>query len=158
MSESVLIIENSATEALRARLILERDGHSVTIASDGKQGLEMARTRRPDVIVLDSVMPGMSGYEIWERLKGNSLTVDIPVIILTTETGPTQIKPRQALGPNTFVSKPYQPALLSERIQQATAISKEPAIEDLQRELGVVRQQMEVAKRVKTEFLFDDQP
>ncbi len=112
MSKRVLIIEDSPTEALRARLILEQAGYQVSLASDGREGLTQAIDRRPDLIVLDTIMPRMSGYEAYQRLRINPATVDIPILMLLTETEPTDAPCRIGRSTDTYIAKPYAPDLL----------------------------------------------
>ena len=80
----ILIVEDSPTEALRARLILEQEGYQVSLAGDGKEGLAKATEERPDLIVLDTIMPQMSGYEVYPSLRVNPETAHIPVLMLLT--------------------------------------------------------------------------
>ena len=65
MGAKLLIVEDSATEALRTRLILEREGYQISLATDGKECLTKATAEQPDLIILDTIMPRMSGYEAW---------------------------------------------------------------------------------------------
>jgi len=120
MSKSVLIVEDSPTEALRARLVLEREGYQVSLASDGKEGLVRAAEEKPDLIILDTIMPRMSGYEVYPRLRSNPETAHIPVLMLLTETEATEMPRRLGLGSDTYITKPYAPPLLLAGVGKAT--------------------------------------
>ncbi|MCS6939310.1 MAG: response regulator [Roseiflexaceae bacterium] len=83
MAPYVLLVEDSRTQALRFRLELQRRGACVDVAHDGVEGLERARARLPDAIVLDVDLPGMDGYTLCQRLKEERDTAAVPVIMLT---------------------------------------------------------------------------
>jgi PAS domain S-box-containing protein len=119
MSTRILVVEDSATEALRARLVLEREGYTVSVAGDGKEALARASADNPDLIILDTVMPRMSGYEVWERLRADIRTRHIPVILLTPQEGFNDVPHR--LDCDSFVTKPYQPTSLVGRVRDMAA-------------------------------------
>lgn len=121
MAKKVLLVEGSATEALRAKLILDRQGHEVLVASSGVEAIEAAASERPDLIVLDAIMPRLSGYEIWERLMSDSRTADLPVLMVTTAEGPASMSPNQGLVSSRFLVKPYAPEQLVERVERESA-------------------------------------
>ena len=125
MTQRVLIVEDSPTEALRARLILEREGYQVSLASDGKEGLARITEEKPDLVILDGIMPRMSGYEAYQRLKINPSTVDIPILMLLTDT--EAIDAPRGLGPNSdaYIAKPYAPSLLLSGVEKATQAREE---------------------------------
>ena len=87
MSESkkktVLVVEDSPTQALHMQALLEQEGLSILLAHDGKTGLEMAQELGPDLIVLDVQMPGMNGFQVCGELKNRRATKDIPIIMFT---------------------------------------------------------------------------
>jgi threonine synthase len=75
--------EPDVHELLRA--VLEPAGYRVRTSSDGASGLELIRAERPDLVILDLVMPGMSGFEVAHRLRSEPATADIPIIVLTVK-------------------------------------------------------------------------
>ena len=83
MTKRVLVVEDSRTQALRLQLELRRHGLTVEVASTGTTGLEEARPKQPDLIVLDVDLPEMDGYTLCRTLKGDPLTADIPIVMLT---------------------------------------------------------------------------
>ncbi len=120
MSKRILIVEDSPTEALRARLVLEREGYDISPASDGREGLTRAVEEQPDLIVLDSIMPRMSGYEAYLRLKVNPSTADIPILMLLAETEATDAPRGLGLSTDLYIAKPYAPPLLLAGVEEAT--------------------------------------
>ena len=83
MTKRVLVVEDSRTQALRLQLELRRHGLTVELATTGTTGLEEARSKQPDLIVLDVDLPEMDGYTLCRTLKADPLTADIPIVMLT---------------------------------------------------------------------------
>ena len=81
--KTVLVVEDSPTQALHMQALLEQEGLSVLLAHDGKTGLEMAQELGPDLIVLDVQMPEMNGFQVCGELKNRRATKDIPIIMFT---------------------------------------------------------------------------
>ena len=81
--KSVLLIDDEPFFLVMGQDLLEEKGYHVITAQSGREGLEKARTMRPNAILLDVVMPEMDGFETCERLKADLLTQDIPIIMLT---------------------------------------------------------------------------
>jgi signal transduction histidine kinase/DNA-binding response OmpR family regulator len=119
MSTRVLIIEASRTEALRSRLILEREGYQVSLAANGTEGLSKAIEERPDLILLDTIMPHMSGYEVCGRLRLDPRTVGIPIVMLAVEEEQADL-PESDEASDHFLLKPYAPPLLVDKVKQVT--------------------------------------
>jgi DNA-binding response OmpR family regulator len=85
MSMQILLVEDSPTQALRLRLILERDGLKVSVARDGREGLRMAPVLLPDTVVLDVNLPDLDGFQVCQALKDHPATHGTPVIMLTVK-------------------------------------------------------------------------
>ena len=117
---TILIIDDDASVRKVAQFRLEREGYRVLIASNGDEGLRLAKTDRPHVILLDILMPGMDGREVLRRLKGDAETAPIPVILLTViEEHETD----ERIGPGFVdrISKPYHPDQMLQKVQKAIA-------------------------------------
>ena len=76
----ILIIDDDADIVEAMRLVLEKRGHKVSIAEEGNEGLDKARAEKPEVIILDVMMPGLDGFEVARELKGDSRTRDIAIL------------------------------------------------------------------------------
>ncbi len=85
MSAQVLVIEDSPTQGLRLKLVLEKAGLTVDLVPTGREGLSRAVSRAPDVIVLDVNLPDIDGFEVCRSLKEKPATETIPVIMLTVK-------------------------------------------------------------------------
>jgi two-component system phosphate regulon response regulator PhoB len=85
MRETILIIEDEADVAGLLRYNFSKAGFSVLVAGNGIEGLEIVGRNRPDLIVLDLLLPGMNGYAVCKKLKQDSNTVELPILILTAK-------------------------------------------------------------------------
>ncbi|HEY6194456.1 MAG TPA: response regulator [Candidatus Eisenbacteria bacterium] len=95
---------------------LGMEGYDVVTALDGEQALEKARTEKPDLIVLDIMMPKLDGYETCKRLKADAETKDVPVILLSAKGRNVDQKVGFEVGADDYITKPFSPRKLVERI------------------------------------------
>jgi two-component system alkaline phosphatase synthesis response regulator PhoP len=95
---------------------LGMEGYEVVTALDGEQAIEKARTQKPDLIVLDIMMPKLDGYETCKILKGDKATRDIPVILLSAKGRNVDQKIGFEVGADDYITKPFSPRKLVERI------------------------------------------
>jgi signal transduction histidine kinase len=112
----ILIAEDSPTQAEQLRYLLEKEGYAVTAATNGRHALELARQRKPTLIISDVVMPEMDGYTLCKAIKGDERLHDVPVIILTTLSSIQDIATSLDCGADNFLRKPYDPKSLLTRI------------------------------------------
>ena len=108
----VLIVDDSPTQQMGLRKILERHGHEVTTAEDGNLGIEAARRDHPDLILMDVVMPGLNGFQATRKLAKDPVTRDIPVVMVTTKDQETDRIWGQRQGARAYVTKPVDEAVL----------------------------------------------
>lgn len=114
---SILVIDDEeANRALLARRLI-RQGYCVLFAETGEAGLAIAARERVDVILLDVMLPGMSGYDVLARLKRDDLLREIPVLILTAVGGTESVTRCLALGADDYLAKPFDPAVLGTRVR-----------------------------------------
>jgi PAS domain S-box-containing protein len=121
-SYKILIVEDSRTQADALRTLVEEHFGSAMLATSGEDALEKLEASKPslpDVVVTDIVMPGMSGYDLTRRIKGDEALHHIPVILLTSLTDPLDIVRGLECGADNYVTKPYDPALLIARVGHA---------------------------------------
>jgi two-component system alkaline phosphatase synthesis response regulator PhoP len=95
---------------------LGMEGYEVVTALDGEQALERARAEKPDLIVLDIMMPKLDGYETCKRLKADPETKDVPVILLSAKGRNVDQKVGFEVGADDYITKPFSPRKLVERI------------------------------------------
>jgi CheY-like chemotaxis protein len=114
----ILIIEDDADIRDAMAQILEDEGHHVMAASDGRAGLERLRERRPDLILLDLMMPIMNGWQFREAQRSQALALDVPVVVISAD-GAARAE-ALALGVRAFMRKPVELAALLEMVAQCT--------------------------------------
>ncbi len=117
MQDSVLIVEDEADVVDLLRYNLSRAGFDVLIANTGNEGLDLARKNRPDIVVLDLMLPGMNGHEVCRELKGDANTAAIPIVMLTAKGEPHERVKGLELGADDYVTKPFSPRELVLRVQ-----------------------------------------
>lgn len=93
------------------------EGYEVITAADGEEGIKIAKTEKPDIIVLDIMMPKMDGYEACKKLKADPSTKAIPVILLTAKGREVDRKLGSQAGADDYVVKPFSPGRLIERVE-----------------------------------------
>ncbi len=114
---SVLFVEDDASVAQMYRLKLELDGYSVDVAGDGLTALEKARTAHPDIIFLDLRLPKMDGLTVLENLRGDPMTANIPVVILSNWNERELVERGVQLGAlDHLIKSQTTPARLSQRL------------------------------------------
>ncbi len=114
MAAKVLVVEDDADVARVVRAYLERDGFSVAVESDGESGLRHAIAEPPDLVVLDWMLPRLSGLEVLQRLRRSAST---PVIVLTARSDETDRVIGLELGADDYVVKPFSPRELVARVR-----------------------------------------
>lgn len=117
MKKAVLVIEDEPDVADIVRLNLRRAGFSVRIAGTGFAGLNSARSDLPDVIILDLMLPEMSGLEVCKQLKTQAQTDKIPIVMLTAKTEEADRLSGFRIGADDYVTKPFSPKELVYRVQ-----------------------------------------
>ena len=112
----VLIVDDSPTEAHVLKGMLEKNGFEVETAENGTEGIERAKALKPDLILMDVVMPGLNGFQATRQLTKDPETSDIPVIIVTTKDQETDRVWGLRQGAKDFLSKPISEKTLMEKI------------------------------------------
>lgn len=117
----ILVVDDSPTETHQFVNALARHGHQVLTAASGTDGITIAAEQLPDVILMDVVMPGMSGYQATRKLSRSDLTRHIPVIIVSSRNGESDREWGLRQGAHEYVTKPIDPAVLLTAISEAMA-------------------------------------
>lgn len=117
----VLIVDDSPTEVHVMRAFLEKHGFRTESAADGHEGVEKARRLKPDVVLMDVVMPGMNGFQATRELARNRETSSIPVVMVTTKGEETDKIWGMRQGAVDYLVKPVTEAQLVEKVRAALA-------------------------------------
>lgn len=126
----ILIVEDDLLLSRMYQRVLSSKGDEVDIAYDGEEGLEKAKAQKPDLVLLDIMLPKMNGIEVLEKLKSTPSTKEIPVIILSNLTEDTQLDEAMAKGASKYIKKvnsdPMQVADMIREIVQEKSQGKIP--------------------------------
>jgi DNA-binding response OmpR family regulator len=131
---TVLVVDDEAPIRLLCRVNLEAEGMRVLEASDGDSGLATARAERPDVVLLDVMMPGRNGWEVAEELLSDDATSRIPIIFLTARAEVRDRAKGIDLGGVDYVTKPFNPVELAPLVQDLVRRVEGGERDDLRRE------------------------
>lgn len=113
----ILVVDDEPDLVMVLKIGLETEGYDVLTASDGEQGLALARQSMPDLLVLDLMLPRMDGYKVCRALKFDERYKKIPIFILSARSGETDRRLALELGADEFHSKPYNMRELVGRIR-----------------------------------------
>ena len=142
----VLVIDDEAPIRLLCRVNLEAEGMEVIEAGDGPGGLDAAQTSKPDVILLDVMMPGIDGWRVAEQLLDEPATAHIPIIFLTARAEFRDRARGLDIGGVEYVTKPFNPVELAPLVRELLARLERGERDDLRREkLADLRALMEGA-------------
>ena len=113
----ILIVDDEADLVSVLRIGLEIEGFEVIAASDGEEGLRKAREERPELVVLDLMLPKLDGYRVCRALKFDERYRNLPIVILSARSGEQDRRLAFDMGADAFVSKPYDMAALVKLIR-----------------------------------------
>jgi DNA-binding response OmpR family regulator len=118
MSKKILLVddEKDLVETLTFRL--EANGYGVIKAYDGQEGLDKARSEKPDLIILDLMLPKMDGYKVCRMLKFDDKYKSIPIILFTARAQESDKKLGQEVGADAYITKPFEPQILLSKIKE----------------------------------------
>jgi DNA-binding response OmpR family regulator len=115
----ILCIEDEAEMIELMRLVLEREGFEVIGAMGGEQGLKVVKTEKPDLILLDLMMPGMDGWEVYRQMRADRELADIPVVIVTAKAQSIdKVLGLQVAKVADYITKPFGPKDLLGSVQK----------------------------------------
>jgi DNA-binding response OmpR family regulator len=113
---TVLVVDDDPLIVRLLQVNLELEGYRVLTASDGAACIEVANRERPDVIVLDVMMPNVDGLTATRHLKGDEATKGIPIMLLSAKPAPADVEAGRASGADEYMTKPFNNATLFERV------------------------------------------
>lgn len=154
--KTVLVVDDAPANIQIVNSIL-KDTYKVRIATSGVKALELVNvTPRPDLILLDVMMPGIDGYEVCSRLKTDPGTKDIPVIFLTGQTETSDETHGFDVGAVDYIHKPFSPAVVQARVQ--THLMLRGVREQLARQLFAIQKELETARQIQHSILPSEIP
>ena len=118
MAKKILIVDDEAALVKMGQLRLEAAGHEVITASDGQEGLEKARSEKPDLIILDVMLPKIDGFKICRMLRFDEKYKKIPIIMLTARAQESDRHTGEEVGADAYIIKPFPPEVLLDKISE----------------------------------------
>ena len=119
MAKKILIVDDEKDIRELVRVSLEDEGFELHEAEDGEEAVSKAREIKPDLMVLDVMMPGKTGYEVCEELKSDPVTNNIFIIFLSARGTSASMRTGKSKGGDLFMTKPFEPDELLERVKKA---------------------------------------
>jgi len=114
--QHILVVEDDGDIGQLIVHYLERAGHEATLVANGTDGIASVRHRKPDVVVLDLMLPGVDGLEVCRAIRGDAATADLPIIMLTARAEEADRVAGLELGADDYVTKPFSPKELVARV------------------------------------------
>jgi len=112
----ILVVDDSTTQLSATTKMLKAGGHEVISANDGTQGIEKAASEKPDLILMDVVMPGLNGFQATRQITTNPETRHIPIIMLTSKNQETDKVWAERQGASDYITKPPDKTILLDKI------------------------------------------
>jgi phosphate regulon transcriptional regulator PhoB len=137
MAATVLVVDDERDIVELVRYHLEKEGFRCLVAADGGAALRLAREARPDVLVLDRMLPGLDGLEVTRQLRRDAATARLPIIMLTARADEVDRVVGLEVGADDYVVKPFSPRELVARVRALLRRTGEPAAKTVTR-MGVV--------------------
>lgn len=113
----VLVVDDEPNIVLSLEFLMEQAGFEVVTAEDGEQALARVGDTQPDLLLLDISLPGISGFDVLERLRGQEATAHLPIIMLTAHGRDVEREKGMALGADDYITKPFSTQSLVEKVK-----------------------------------------
>ena len=121
MAKKILIIEDDPAVLRAISYMLEKEGYGVLTAVNGLEGLRKAKEENPDLLVLDVMLPGIDGYEICHRLRAESQTAQLPILMLSAKGQAADKATGLGVGANEYLTKPVERLVLLSKVEALLA-------------------------------------
>ncbi len=114
----VLIADDEANIVVSLEFLMKREGHRVSVARDGDAALAAIRELRPDLVLLDVMMPGRSGFEVCQAVRADESLAGVKILMLSAKGRDTDLAKGSALGADAYMTKPFATRELAERVRE----------------------------------------
>jgi len=118
MAKRILIADDEPNIVISLEFLMKREGFEVLIANDGEEAVQRIRADRPDLVLLDVMMPRKSGFEVCQEIKSDPALADIRILMLTAKGRDTEVAKGLALGADAYMTKPFATKELVERVRE----------------------------------------
>ena len=121
MSKKILIVDDSGTSVMMARMVLSQENYTVATARDGQEGVDVALVERPDLILMDVVMPRLDGFEATKLLRAQDETRETPILLVTTRGEEANVERGYLAGCTDYICKPFNAVELLAKVKNYLA-------------------------------------
>jgi DNA-binding response OmpR family regulator len=118
MSKKVLIVDDEPNIAISVDFLMRREGFEVLVAHDGEEGLARIRADRPDLVVLDVMMPKLDGFEVCKAVRADPTLAGVRILMLTAKGRAAEISKGLALGAEAYIPKPFSTRELVAKVKE----------------------------------------
>lgn len=124
ISKKVLIVEDNPSVLRATSYILEKEGYEVLTAQNGLEGLKKAKENSPDLLILDVMLPGIDGFEICHRLRGEPQTANLPIVMFSAKGQESDKAMGKKMGADDYLTKPVDRIVLLDKVADLLAARK----------------------------------
>jgi DNA-binding response OmpR family regulator len=114
----ILIADDEPNIVISLEFLMKREGHRVTIARDGDAAIEAIRREPPDLVLLDVMMPGKSGFEVCQAVRGDEALAAVKILMLSAKGRETDLAKGSALGADAYMTKPFSTRELADKVRE----------------------------------------
>ena len=118
MSKKVMIVDDEPNIVLSVEFLMKRAGHEVVTAGDGEEALRVLAETKPDLMILDVMMPNKNGFEVCADVRANPETADLPILMLSAKGREAEREKGLSLGANAYITKPFSTHELVARVDE----------------------------------------
>ena len=118
MAHKVLIADDEPNIVISLEFLMKREGHEVHVARDGPSALEAIRRERPALVLLDVMMPGMSGFEVCQAVRADESLAGVKIVMLSAKGRDTDLAKGSALGADAYMTKPFSTRELADKVRE----------------------------------------
>ena len=119
MSKHVLIADDEPNIVISLEFLMKREGYRVTVARDGDAALDTIRRERPDLVLLDVMMPGKSGFEVCQAVRADEALAAVKILMLSAKGRDTDLAKGSALGADAYMTKPFSTRELADKVRSS---------------------------------------
>jgi DNA-binding response OmpR family regulator len=117
----ILIVDDEPNIVLALEILMKREGYEIRTVGDGERAVEAAETFRPDLILLDVMMPRMDGFEVCQRIRADASLKDISIVMLTAKGREVEREKGLALGADLYITKPFSTREVVRKVKEMLA-------------------------------------
>jgi DNA-binding response OmpR family regulator len=122
MTRTVLIADDEPNIVISLEFLMKREGYAVSVARDGPSALAAVRHSKPDLVLLDVMMPGLSGFEVCQAVRADETLAGVKILMLSAKGRDTDLAKGQAMGADAYVTKPFSTQELAAKVRELLSL------------------------------------